>query len=95
MKSILLLYVGYPLCREFALASLVLLSGHFGLRGSGLETARMSRDKCLMRDALFQHGVSSPISMLTQAEVEIVAAARKAFRVASTACVREPWGAIK
>lgn len=61
---------------EFYVEAVALLCARFGLRGNSLNTARLSRDKRLMREAFVQHGVSSPTSLLASTEAEIVAAAR-------------------
>ena len=70
----LLLVVTYY---EFYVEAVALLSARFGLRGNSLATARVSRDKRLMREAFTQHGVSSPASLLALTEEEITAAARR------------------
>ncbi|HDS1695166.1 TPA: ATP-grasp domain-containing protein [Pseudomonas putida] len=69
----LLLIVTYY---EFYVEAVALLSARFGLRGNTLDTARVSRDKRLMREAFARHGVSSPTSLLALTNAEIVAAAR-------------------
>lgn len=62
---------------EFYVETVASLSAHFGLRGNTLDTARVSRDKRLMREAFAQHGVSSPTSSLALTDAQIVAAARE------------------
>ncbi|NWC11105.1 ATP-grasp domain-containing protein [Pseudomonas agarici] len=62
---------------EFYVEAVALLSARFGLRGNSLDTARMSRDKRLMRDAFARHDVSSPVSVLAMTDEEIVTAARQ------------------
>ncbi|QVM89201.1 ATP-grasp domain-containing protein [Pseudomonas entomophila] len=70
----LLLVVTYY---EFYVEAVASLSTRFGLRGNSLNTARLSRDKRLMREAFSRQGVSSPLSLLTRTDGEIVAAARQ------------------
>jgi biotin carboxylase len=70
----LLLVVTYY---EFYVEAVALLSARFGLRGNSLDTARMSRDKRLMRKAFVRHGVSSPASVPALTDAEIVTAARE------------------
>lgn len=62
---------------EFYVEAVALLSARFGLYGNSLDTARMSRDKRLMRDAFARHGVSSPTSVLALTDAEIVRVARE------------------
>ncbi|WP_434710298.1 ATP-grasp domain-containing protein [Pseudomonas sp. R1-1] len=70
----LLLVVTYY---EFYVEAVAQLSEHYGLRGNSLSTARISRDKQLMRQAFAEHGVSSPVSLLACDDEEIVSAARR------------------
>lgn len=70
----LLLVVTYY---EFYVEAVALLSARFGLRGNSPYTARVSRDKRLMREAFARHGVSAPTSLLALTDAEIVAAAHR------------------